>query len=61
MPEKALLDADDVAIYQCNEIDGSISRLSAFEGIPSDENLLNSWLRQGNELFDQLLDLEEAI
>ncbi|WP_236225697.1 AAA family ATPase [Pseudomonas pseudonitroreducens] len=61
VPEKALLDADDVAIYQCNELDGSISRLASFEGIPSDGNLLNNWLREGNELFDQLLDLEEAI
>lgn len=61
VPEKALLEADDVAIYQCNERDGSISRLHTFEGIPSDGNLLNNWLSVGNELFDQLLDLEEAI
>jgi hypothetical protein len=53
--------ADDVAIYQCNERDGSISRLRSFEGIPSDQNLLNDWLRTGNELFDKLLELEEAI
>ncbi|WP_440465687.1 AAA family ATPase [Pseudomonas sp. YH-1] len=61
VPEEALLEADDVAIYQCNERDGSISRLHTFEGIPSDGNLLNNWLSVGNELFDQLLDLEEEI
>ena len=61
VPEAALLLADDVAIYQCNERDGSITRLPCFEGIPSDHNLLNDWLRTGNELFDQLLELEEAI
>ena len=61
IPETALLEAEDVAIYQCNEQDGRISRLSCFEGIPSDQNLLNEWLRQGNTLFDQLLELEEAI
>ena len=61
MPEQALLLADDVAIYQCNERDGSINRLRSFEGIPSDQNLLNDWLRTGNELFDKLLELEEAI
>ena len=61
VPEQALLLADDVAIYQCNERDGSISRLRSFEGIPSDQNLLNDWLRTGNELFDKLLELEEAI
>lgn len=61
VPEEALLQADDVAIYQCNERDGSITRLPCFDGIPSDRNLLNDWLRAGNELFDQLLELEEAI
>lgn len=61
VPRQALLEADDVAIYQCNERDGSITRLPCFEGIPSDHNLLNDWLRTGNELFDQLLELEEAI
>ena len=61
VPEQALLLADEVAIYQCNERDGSISELPYFEGIPSDQNLLNDWLRTGNELFDRLLELEEAI
>lgn len=61
IPLQALLNADDVAIYQCNERDGSITRLPCFEGIPSDQNLLNDWLRTGNTLFDQLLELEEAI
>lgn len=61
VPLQALLGADDVAIYQCSERDGSITRLPSFEGIPSDQNLLNEWLRTGNELFDQLLGLEEAL
>lgn len=61
VPREALLKADDVAIYQCNERDGSITRLPSFQGIPSDSNLLNDWLRAGNELFDKLLELEEAI
>ena len=61
VPSQALLGADDVAIYQCSERDGSITRLPSFEGIPSDQNLLNDWLRTGNNLFDQLLELEEAI
>lgn len=61
VPLQALLGADDVAIYECNERDGSISRLPSFEGIPSDRNLLNDWLLEGNDLFDRLLELEEAI
>ncbi|MGY3855605.1 AAA family ATPase [Aeromonas aquatilis] len=61
IPESALLVADEVAIYQCDEQEGRISQLDCYEGIPSDQNLLNDWLRMGNSLFDQLLQLEEAI
>lgn len=61
VPEQALLLANEVAIYQCNERDGSVSELPCFEGIPSDHNLLNEWMHTGNELFDKLLELEEAI
>ncbi|MFM5841795.1 AAA family ATPase [Aeromonas sanarellii] len=61
IPESALLVADEVAIYQCDEQEGRISQLGCYEGIPSDQNLLNDWLRMGNSLFDQLLELEEAI
>lgn len=61
VPERALLLAEEVAIYQCNEQDGSIAALPRFEGIPSDRNMLNDGLRKGNALFDQLLELEEAI
>lgn len=61
IPESALLVADELAIYQCDEQEGRISQLDCYEGIPSDQNLLNDWLRMGNSLFDQLLELEEAI
>ncbi|MFP9493468.1 AAA family ATPase [Pectobacterium brasiliense] len=61
IPEKILLESEGLAIYQCSELDGTITQLSSFEGIPSDHNLLNDWLRMGNTLFDQLLELEEAI
>ncbi len=61
IPETALLDPDEVAIYQCSDQDGSVIRLATYEGIPSDKNLLNDWLRMGNTLFDQLLELEEEL
>ena len=61
IPESALLDPDEVAIYQCSDQDGSVIRLATYEGIPSDKNLLNDWLRMGNSLFDQLLELEEEL
>lgn len=57
----ALLAPDEVAIYQCDEQAGGIEPLPSFEGIPSDKNYLNQSLQKGNELFDQLLELEEEL
>ena len=33
--------------------------LNSYEGLPSDENFLNIQLGETNELFDQLLEIEE--
>jgi predicted ATPase len=59
--EKALVPSDGVVVYQLNEVDGSIEKLSAPYGIPSDKNYLNNNLREGNQLFDSLLELEEEL
>jgi predicted ATPase len=57
----ALVAGDDLAVYQLDETTGSIQKLSTFDGIPTDHNYLNEQLRLGNDLFDQLLAIEEAI
>lgn len=59
--EKALVPSDAVVVYQYNETDGSIKKLPAAEGIPSDKNFLNDNLREGNLLFDSLLEIEEEL
>lgn len=61
VPVHAMVAPQDLVIYESNEIDGTVSELPNFEGIPSDSNSLNTYLQKGNELFDRLLDLEEAI
>ncbi|HZY36376.1 MAG TPA: AAA family ATPase [Mucilaginibacter sp.] len=61
IPAKSLISAQDVAIYQLNETDGSISKLPTYEGIPTDKNYLNMILREGNQIFDSLLEIEEEI
>lgn len=61
MPEKSVIAAEEVVVYQLNEINGCIDKLPAPLGIPSDKNYLNDMLRQGNELFDQLLEIEEEL
>ena len=53
--------ADSVRIYQLDDTTGQIKKLPDYEGIPSDRNYLNEQLRAGNELFDQLLALEEEL
>lgn len=61
VPLHAMLDPNELAIYQSDEVTGTVSLLGDFEGIPSDSNLLNQFLRKGNVVFDQLLALEEEI
>jgi hypothetical protein len=61
IPLQVLLDADDLAIYQADEKTGSIAKLPMAEGIPSDSNYLNESLREGNDMFDRLLDIEEEL
>jgi len=52
------INADDLAIYQLKEEDGTIELLDSYEGIPSDENFLNNEIGRTNELFADLLDLQ---
>ena len=52
------INADDLAIYQLKEEDGTIKLLDSYEGIPSDENFLNNEIGRTNELFADLLDLQ---
>jgi hypothetical protein len=56
-----LVAANDAVVYQLDEINGVIKKLSAPEGIPSDVNYLNDMLREGNRLFDSLLEIEEEL
>lgn len=61
VPKKSLISTEDVIIYQLNEHDGSIKKLAKVDGIPSDRNYLNSTLAESNEMFDSLLEIEQAI
>jgi predicted ATPase len=61
IPEEALIAAGDVVIYQLNEEDGSIHKLDAVDGIPSDKNYLNDRLADGNNVFDVLLEIEQEL
>lgn len=59
VPVKSAVASEKISIYETKE-DGSIKLLKPYENLPSDENLLNAALADGNERFSKLLDLEVA-
>jgi predicted ATPase len=61
VPLTATIKPDDLAIYELNEEDGSIKQLETYNGLPSDENELNELLGESNELFAQLLEMQQGI
>lgn len=61
VPHKAMVIHSDIGIYQLNEKDGSITKLESQNGLPSDANHLNEQLDESNELFAQLLEIQQEI
>lgn len=61
VPLNSTVNPKDLAIYELDETDGSIKKLGNFEGIPSDKNFLNKFLRKGNQRYDSLLEIEEEL
>lgn len=61
VPLNATVSSEDLAIYELNEVDGSIRELGMQNGLPSDTNELNERLDESNELFAQLLELQQGI
>lgn len=60
IPIQSTINGDEIAIYELNEIDGSIKKLETQNGLPSDENELNERLDESNELFAQLLEIQQG-
>lgn len=61
VPLQSTLYAEDLAIYELQEKDGTIRKLSTYNGLPSDSNELNERLDETNELFAQLLELQQGL
>jgi len=59
VPLTSTINGDDLLIYQLNELDGTISLLNTYQGLPSDDNFLNQSLAETNDLFADLLDIED--
>ncbi len=58
VPLASLLKADDCVIYEIDD-KGNIVKLDTYQGLPSDENKLNQKMAEGNELFAELLEIED--
>jgi predicted ATPase len=61
VPERSMPAAEDVIVYELEEETGTITRLPAQNGIPSDNNYLNKMLAEGNTIFDSLLEIEQEL
>jgi predicted ATPase len=61
VPSSSTLRSEDLVIYQLNEKDGTIKLLKSYHGLPSDENQLNEKLGESNELFAELLDIQQSL
>ncbi len=58
VPLNSTINPNDVVIYELEDT-GQINILGNYNGLPSDENKLNENLGYTNDLFSQLLDIEE--
>ncbi len=58
---KSLIFSSEVAAYQLDEHTGMIHKLPSPYGIPSDKNYLNESLKDGNKIFDELLEIEQSL
>ncbi len=58
VPLESVIDGKKVSIYETQR-DGAIKKLESFNNLPSDNNLLNNAMAQGNNLFSDLIDLEQ--
>jgi len=52
---------DEIAIYELDENEGSVHLLENQRGLPSDDNFLNSMLDESNNLFADLLEIQQKL
>ena len=58
VPQEAFVAGDDVNVYEIRD-NGQVRELSKYGDMPSDENLLNIALEDCNDMYNELLDIEE--
>ncbi|MGV8993825.1 MAG: ATP-binding protein [Flavobacterium sp.] len=61
VPLNSTLKGNDLVVYQLEETNGIITKLETYKDLPSDKNYLNDVLAESNELFSNLLDIEDQL
>lgn len=59
VPQHSMIKPNELAIYELEEQAGSITALDVYQGLPSDENQLNERLNEANELYAQMLEIQQ--
>jgi predicted ATPase len=59
VPLNVVLNPNDWVIYELDEHTGSIKNLGNYKGLPDDNNYLNELIGETNELFANLLEIED--
>ena len=58
VPFASVVSGNKISVYETQE-DGSVIKLKTYDNLPSDNNMLNNALDKSNEIFAQLIELEE--
>ncbi|WDF67605.1 AAA family ATPase [Sphingobacterium oryzagri] len=61
VPSGSTIFADDLVVYELNELNGTMTKLETYKGLPSDENKLNDELGESNELYARLLEIQKRV
>lgn len=59
IPTAGQLAPEDLSIYEIHK-GGTVERLETYEGIPTDSNFLNCALAETDELYSDLMDIEDG-
>jgi|GEM_PF-5929312 len=60
VPIESVIMPGDLKVYQCDS-EGTVSLLDDCEGVPSDNNCLNNPLGKANDIYNDLLDIEDQL
>ena len=59
IPLNSTVNTNDLVVYEMNETEGSITKLGNYKGLPEDDNYLNNSIREINNEFDKLRQIEK--